>query len=325
MTQLNLNNVSWVRKYPVDTLQIYFASSLEIQDELTKKGYKVPMDKTRRIRTPVPIIYSNFRGWLTTPEPITIERLIPPEWYGKTPEDLKWERTEREGKEAFNLPPEEVYVDVGLDDRGFVYFKLDIKDYHLERASIRGVNPEKWNNWAMFYISAEYLDDLLSIFEDAYLPAQLYVVLEKQQGGKEKTYYASPIRGKSLGIPIANFSLCLGCFDLSLLYLRHKAIENGLSPDIVSNLRLRLEHSPELDVGLKVGVAKIEGKRPQIMFKLSSNTPMQIKGTLKPVIEGKARGRLIFCEHKSKAQVIVANARLVYSALLATKQKLSSL
>jgi len=320
-----LGNVKWIEKYPLDTLQIYFAGSLEIQDELIRAGYKVPADKTGKIKTPIPIIYSNSRGWISPSEPITIERLIPPEWYGKSPKDLKWIKTEFKGKEAYYISSEEIYVNIGIDNKGLVYFKLDIKDYHLERVSIRGVNPEKWNNWAMFYVSAEYFEDLINILENVIgnmAPIQLYPTLEKQQGGKEKTYYASMTKGKSLGIPIKYFNLCLGCFDLALDYLKFKAEENKLDPNIVNKLKLRLEYDPKIKTGLKIGVAKIEGKNPQIMFKLASDSPKQIKGVLKPVIEGKARGKLVQCDHKSKLQIIVADARYVFSALLATKEKL---
>ena len=93
----------------------------------------------------------------------------------------------------------------------------------------------------------------------------------------------------------------------------------------LNKLKLRLEYNPRINVGLKIGVAKIEGKRHQIMFKLASDTPIQIKGILKPKIEGKARGKLVCCDHKSKTQIIVAEAKYVYSALLATKPKLDLL
>ncbi|MDF2956583.1 MAG: hypothetical protein OD814_000205 [Candidatus Alkanophagales archaeon MCA70_species_1] len=324
----NLEGIKWVVKFPVDTLQIYFPCSLELQDELIKRGFKVPGDKSRKIKTPIPLIYSNFRGWLVQPEPITIERLIPPEWYGKTAKELGWKETISRGKTAYHLPQEEVWVNIGFDNNGLIHFKLDIRGYHLERTSIRGINPEKWNNWAMFYISAEYLDDLINTiakFLNVTLARKLYPILEKQQGGKEKTYYASPTRSKSLGIPVINYSLCLGCFDLALLYFKHKSIENNLNPDIVKELKLRITYEPTINAGLKVGIAKIEGKRPQIMFKLASNTPIQIKGILKPIIEGKARGNLCFCNHRSKTQLIIARALDIYSALSVTKQKLKDL
>lgn len=322
------NHIKWIARFPIDTLQIYFPCSLELQEELINKGFKVPADEERKIKTPIPLIYSNFRGWLSEPEPITIERLIPPEWYGKTANELGWKETIHYSKKAYYIPQEEVYVDIGIDNMNLIYFKLDIKGYHLERISIRGVNPEKWNNWAMFYISAEYLDKLVDIFANTINESsteKMRVILEKQQGGKEKTYYASLIHDKDLGIPIINYSLCLGCFDLSLLYLKYKLTEINLNQDIIKDLKLRITYKPNINAGLKVGVAKIKGKRAQIMFKLASNTPTQIKGILKPTIKGKARGSLQFCDHKSKLQLIVANAKDVYTALLLTKPKLRDL
>jgi len=331
MHSINLDSVNWIERYPADSLQIYFAGSLEIQQELTNVGYKVPSDKSKKIKTPVPLIYSNFRGWEITPEPITIERLIPPEWYGKTPSDLGWEETIHKGKRAYNLPQEEVYVDVGLDDKGLIYFKLEVEDYHLERTSIRQIGPEKWNNWVMFYINAEYLNDLMNIFENSFdnplridVGNELRIVSEKQQGGKEKTYYVSTTNKGSLGIPVVYYSFCLGCFDLSLDYFRFKAKENGLDPSVVNELKLRIEYDKSINTGLKVGVAKIVGKQPQIMFKLASNTPIEIKGILKDRITGKARGKLTFCDHRSKLQIIVADAKLIYSALELTQPKLKS-
>ncbi|MEM2619367.1 MAG: hypothetical protein QW356_07820 [Candidatus Hadarchaeales archaeon] len=321
-----LDEIEWLKEFPVDTLQIYFPCSLELQEELIKKGFKVPADISKKILTPIPIIYCNFRGWITQPEPITIERLIPPDWYGKNPQQLGWKDAGRyKGKQAYHLPPEEVYVRLGHEgDR--IYFKFEIHAYHLERTSIRGVNPEKWNNWMMFYLSADYIEELLGFLRHLTSRQRtLYPILEKQQGGKEKTYYASPVATKSLGIPVSYYSFCLGCFDESLSYFRRKAIQTNLKSNIVDQLRLRLEHKPTINSGLKVGVAKIEGKRKQLMFKLCSDTPIQISGILKPRIIGKARGELCPCDHTSKIQILSAKVVDVYSALLVTKPMLSKL
>ena len=80
--------VGSLRTYPVDSLQIYFPASLEIQEELISSGFYVPRSPDGRVLMPVPLIYSNFRGWLKPAEPITIERLIPPEWLGLAPSQL---------------------------------------------------------------------------------------------------------------------------------------------------------------------------------------------------------------------------------------------
>ena len=66
--------------FSVDTLQIYFPASLEIQEELINHGFKIPANESGKIKTPIPLIYANSRRWLKDEEPITIERLIPPEW-----------------------------------------------------------------------------------------------------------------------------------------------------------------------------------------------------------------------------------------------------
>lgn len=319
----NLNKIEWILELPVDSLQIYFPCSLELQSELITHGFKVPADRSGKIKTPIPLIYSNFRGWLKAPEPITSERLIPPEWYGKTPEELGWKpatHKNKKGAEAYCLPKEEVYVKIGTDEEGRIFFCFDIIGYHLERTSIRVMDPGKWRNWAMFYINAKELDEIVkTLVSICKQKKQFYPIFESKQDGKERTYYASPIKGESLGIPVVWYSLCLGCFDLSIDYLKHKAIENGLIPDIVQNLRLRIEYSPHVKAGIKVGVAKIEGKEKQLMFKLCSETPITIRGILKETIEGKARGELCFCDHTTKYQIISALAEDVLGAIEATK------
>ena len=330
-------NIRWVKRYPIDSLQIYFAASLELQEELIKYGFQVPASRDGKIKTPLPLIYSNFRGWIDEPEPLTDERLIPPEWYGRKIEDLGWTYLGTipvkrgravQRRKAFRLPQEEVYVNIGFDEEKRIYFKLDVKGYHLERISIRGINPGKWNNWVMFYLDASYLDEFLQLIQKEtgiFFSKHLNPIYESLQGGKERTYYASLVKHKGLGIPLESFSLCLGCFDLALDYLKYKAKENMLDSRIVDKLKLRLEYDQRINTGLKVGIAKIVGKRPQIMFKIASNTPLKIRGVLKPTIEGKARGRLKYCNHEYKDQIIVADAEWVYSALIVTKPKLRAL
>jgi len=227
---LNMKNITWIKSFEVDSLQIYFAASLEIQEELIASGFQVPAGKYKEIETPVPIIYANFRGWLKTPKPITIERVIPPEWLELNAKSLGWTENVYNNKRAFYFSPEEVYVDIGMDDEKNIYFKLDIIGYHLERTSIRGINPNKWNNWAMFYIPLSDLDELLKVLEDILgtikPPSQeLKVRKEKQQNGKEITYYVYVSDKAKVGIPIKYFSLCLGCFPLALRYLQMKTKE----------------------------------------------------------------------------------------------------
>jgi len=331
----NLSKDECIKRYPIDSLQIYFAASLEIQEELIKYGFYVPGDPSGKIKMPVPIVYANFRGWLKGPEPITIERLIPPIWIGTTDVRLGWTRTLKDGKEAYFLPKEEVYVDICVSGTTII-FDLIVKGYHLERTSIRGVNPEKWNNWAMFYIDINYADDLIDMLK-SYLSKNLHITLyitsikpqqEKQQGGKEVTYYVP--------VSVKDFELCMGCFDVVHRYLYIKAKEHCIlnplskicmnSDEIIKNLKLRLKYSSNVNTFAKVGVAKIVGKHPQIMIKLASTGPKKtIKGILKHMIEGKARGDLIYCNHEVKRQYIALDLIEFYRALLATKNYVDKL
>ncbi|GAB6945263.1 hypothetical protein [Vulcanisaeta sp. JCM 14467] len=322
-----------IGKYLIDSLQIYFSASLELQEELIKNGFYVPRSPDRKIKMPIPIIYSNFRGWLKTPEPITIERLIPPEELGLKPDDLGWTRTVKDGKTAYLIPPEKAYVEVYVKNNT-ISFDLNILGYHLERASIRGINPEKWTNWLMFYIDLKYIDEIIDALKNyVNINSQSQLNLpepekEIQQGGKEVTYYVK--------VPVRDFSVCMGCFDPVQKYLRKKAEEHcKLYPnlklcenpiDIINKLRLRLEYDPSTETFAKVGIAKISGKRPQIMVKLASMGPsITIRGVAKSEIKGKARGKLVYCGHKNRRQYIDLDLISFYKALLSTRDYVDKL
>jgi hypothetical protein len=327
----SLGRVTWIKRFPVDSLQIYFAASLEIQEELIRHEFFVPKSSKREIIMPIPLIYSNFQGWIKHKNPITMERLIPPEWFGYTPQQLHWREIRGDNKKAYEIPDEEVYVNIGVLNSKLV-FDLDIIRYHLERTSIRGINPEKWVNWIMFYISIEYIDELIDLLSNYLSRTKQEVfkslIREIQQNGKEITYYAQ--------VPVEDFSFCLGCFDLGLQYIYAKAIEHcQVKPSLVmcrniketvDSLKLRLKYNFSINTFAKVGIAKISGKRPQIMIKLASTGPIKtIQGILKPQIEGKARGELVYCDHKDRRQYVALSLNHFYTALVTSKSYIDRL
>jgi len=171
--------------YEVETLQIYFPASLELQEELIRAGFSVPKP------TPLPIIYANFRGWISEKPPITIERLIHPSRYVMSYVDLGWEKTIRGGKEAYLIPDERCLLDIELDE-GEREIKLIIKPetYHIERTSIRQIGPEKWSNWTMFYLNIKDILDLSERLLKVVKPPDdlcrrtMFITREVQQGGK---------------------------------------------------------------------------------------------------------------------------------------------
>ena len=302
--------------YDVETLQIYFPASLELQEELIKAGFKVPKP------TPLPIIYANFRGWISKKPPITIERLIHPSRYMKSYEDLGWEKTTKNGKEAYIIPDERCLLDVELNE-GREEIRLIIKPerYHIERTSIRQIGPEKWSNWAMFYLNIRDMMDLAEKLFEVVKPSDdlcgktIIITKEVQQGGKEETYFCGFKKGE--GIPVKDFSLCMGCFDHVISYLNNEISDEK----IVNTLKLRLNYTPEIGGFAKIGLARIEGKKPQFMFKLSS-FPIErsIKGLLKDVIRGKARGNLTYCTHENKIHYISLNPSFLSRAICCIKR-----
>jgi len=95
---------------------------------------------------------------------------------------------------------------------------------------------------------------------------------------KEVTYFVET--------PLRDFSLCLGCFSLAMRYLYVKAQEHCREyPDLqvckdldiaLKNLKLRLNYDHKRITFAKVDVAKITGKRPQIMIKLCLLIPKRV-------------------------------------------------
>lgn len=302
--------------YYVESLQIYFPASLELQEELINAGFSVPKP------TPLPIIYANFRGWLSEKPPITIERLIHPSRYGKRPSDLGWAKTIKDGKEAYVIPEERSTLKIELNET-MKEVRLVIKPekYHIERTSIRQIGPEKWSNWAMFYLNIRDILDLTeNLMDKVDLPQDLcrksmLITREVQQGGKEETYFCELERGK--GIPVKDFSLCMGCFDQVIDYL---ANEIG-NREIIKKLRLRLNYAPDIKGFAKIGLARIEGKMPQFMFKLASYSKEKaIKGILKDVIRGKSRGTLSYCSHEDKSHYITLDSAFFLRTLCCIKR-----
>lgn len=77
-------------------------------------------------------------------------------------------------------------MDVSISNDSII-FELDVKNYHLERTSIRGINPEKWKNWVMFYIDLKYVDEFINALRE-HIPAfenKTRVIREKQQGARK--------------------------------------------------------------------------------------------------------------------------------------------
>ena len=215
-----------VGEYDFESLQIYFNGSLEIQEEMIKKGFHVPLV------TPIPIIYGDMAGY----EDDRTERRAPkgailhPSKYGKTLEEMGWTASGRK----ITIPHEKAKLVLRFEKTDSTVllhftpkFEQDLPGYHLEKASYRGVNPTSWKNWAAFYMSSadlvKIVDDLTAKigFPKELCSKRVYLKHEKlpKGGGHEDTYFVS-FEKERYGIEPYSYSLCMGCWDYVMHYLR---------------------------------------------------------------------------------------------------------
>ncbi|MEM5867599.1 MAG: hypothetical protein QXG39_06735 [Candidatus Aenigmatarchaeota archaeon] len=326
-----------IGKYDLQSLQIYFNGSLEIQEELIKLGFHVPFI------TPLPIIYGDYGGYeaMVPQRGVLKPAAIHPKSYGKSLKEMGW----IELSDRFQLPPEFAQLELWLEEKNTSYdlhlvprFREDIPGYHLEKASYRvAANQEKWRNWAMLYTSVE---DLIRMVNDIankigfpknLCASSMYIAHEKlgKAGVCEDTYFVNFNKQKE-GIKEVKYSLCLGCFKLAMDYLKcesQKYQKTGLSKPDYQQAKLRIVSSPDIPVFIKLGLAKVEEKKPQFMIKLATSpkaTPKIIRGVGergKPIIiEGKPRGNLIFCDHSSQWNEIVMDAHIFLRAACSVRR-----
>ncbi|MFX0198238.1 MAG: hypothetical protein ACFFCW_19135 [Candidatus Hodarchaeota archaeon] len=323
-----------VGQYPLESLQIYFNSSLEIQEEMIKKGFYVPLV------TPLPIIYGDMAGYEDNRSSRTALKaaILHPSKYGKTLEAMGWTDTGRK----IVIPHEKAKLVLKLENtdlkpllRITPKFEPNLPGYHLEKASYRQINPTSWKNWAAFYISTT---DLVEIVDDLSVkigfPRKLHtkkVYLKREKlpkgGGHEDTYFMS-FDKERYGIQQYSYSLCMGCWNYVNDYLEHQVEEHERmklgKPN--KDVKLRLEKDPDVPVRLKIGLSKMTEKRPQFMIKFST-VPTALKTITgidrdgKPItIEGKPRGKCVSCAHKKRINELVLDAYEFLRVACATRR-----
>jgi len=318
----------------LESLQIFFNGSLEIQEEMIRNGFHVPLV------TPLPIIYGDMAGYEDNRSSRTALKaaILHPSKYGKTLEEMGWTAAGRK----IIVPHEKAKLVLKLektDSKSLLHFAPKFEPsspgYHLEKASYRGINPTSWKNWAAFYINTA---DLVKIVDDlsgkTSFPRELcsqkvYLKHEKlpKGGGHEDTYFVS-FDKERYGIEPYSYSLCMGCWDYAMDYLEqqieeHERMELG-KPNI--DVKLRLEKGSDVPVRLKIGLSKMTEKRPQFMMKFStvptaSKTIIGIDREGKPItIEGKPRGRCVSCDHKERINELVIGACQFLRVACATRR-----
>jgi len=289
---------------------------------MIKKRFHVPLV------TPLPIIYGDMTGYEDNRTSRTALKaaILHPTKYGKTFEEMGWTDA---GKKLI-VPHETAKLALTVEKKYAKYllhlspkFEPNVRGYHLEKASYRGVNPTSWKNWGAFYTNTA---DLIRIVDDISrkigFPKELcsepvYLTHEDlpKGGGHEDTYFVS-FNKKGYGIEPHFFSLCMGCWDYVMDYLTQQISEHvrlGL-PQPSLNVKLRLEKDANVPVRLKIGLSKMTEKKPQFMIKLSTvptalRTISGIDREGKPiVVEGKPRGKCVPCDHQDRTNEVLIDA-----------------
>lgn len=297
-------NIKTLGSYPLESLQIFFPASLEIQEELLKAGFRVPYDKESKIETPIPVVCAFNREMK-----IQKKRL------------LLANKFEEDGDFCV-LPKEEAFLNMSVYNDKYLSLAFALSAYHLERLTFTSVPPRLWRSWVTFYLNFENFEDLIGKLEKFIEKSlELPIAAENKKNGKEIAIYAYKGRFyRDLGIPVLSYNLNLGSLKLAKEYFRQKAKENGIKEDVLRFLKLGLRKEKRTKAGLRIGLTWKNGKPSRIFLKLTSDSPkIKINGLYGELV-GKSRGTLSNIEK----QEIVVRVDEFYSALLSVRNAFGS-
>ncbi len=281
----------------LERMQVFFPASLEIQEELLKAGFRVPYDRESKIKTPIPVVSSFLEG-----RSIRKERL------------LRASKAEENGK-YIKLPEEKAGMEISVNEKGFVTFRILPREYHLEELGFTSVPPRLWSTWASFSLNFESFESMVNMLEEYADEKPKGIYLASQSTGREIEVYGYKGRNaKNLGIPVFGYSIGMKGLMLAEDYFKEKAGENGVNPEVLRYLKLGVKKRKETKAGLKVGVVWSEGSPTRINLRLSTTAPkIRITG-LYGELTGKSRGEL----SDSSGWYFTAHANDLYWALMET-------
>ena len=287
-------NLKWeeLGVYKLESAQIFFPASLEIQEELLKAGFKVPYDKNSGVKTPIPVISAFSHG-----KEIRARNLLGSENHS--------------GNDIMVLPEEDAFLKVLLNGGGYLSFQVEFKNYHLEEMGFTSVPPRMWNTWASFSIPPSALEELMEKLRGLEEENNIYIDSLGRRGREIEIYAYKGRKYRELGIPVYSYYFGLKNFKLAWRYFEEKCHENGVERERLNFLKLGLRKNKETRAGLKVGVSWFEGQIRRVILRLGTNYPrIKIQG-LYGELWGKSRGKL----DTGETQFITVKASDFYGAL----------
>lgn len=284
--------------YELESFQVFFPASLEIQEELLKAGFKVPYDKEKGIATPIPVVVA-----FKTARKLRKDRLLKGRKIG-------------EDSNFVEIGSEKVLLKLLINEKGFLKLEFEVKTYHLEDLGFVRVPPRIWSTWASFSLSINVFEDISEKLEEFAneKPKGMYFA-SKSNGKTIEVYSYKGRKAKNLGIPVFGYNLSLESFELVREYLNEKAEQNRVNNEVLPYLKLGLKKRKETKAGLKVGIVWREGKAERITLKLSTTYPKIKIAGLYGELEGKSRGEL----SEEKEHFVIVHSNDFYWALLNAK------
>jgi hypothetical protein len=275
-----------VSSYTLDTLQIYFAWDDDLYTYLKERGF----GQSGFRRKTLPIIYSDNCESTTGVVERRRKYVIPPNYFGKTFEELGWKPTDKETEPI--IPSEKPKLTISLIDGNILKFRIKPQvngkeQYHLEYSTMAAFG-RLYTNWAILVLSINDFKDLisrlqeiLSIPDTDFIDVPIYE--EAKQAQREEMFFVK--------VPIASYKFSLGEF----LYAKDFLYMNGFSGKIPS---LIFKNEPpyleKMEPILKVGFVHtteeqgFEVRKPQIALKVAQDKittslrgkPTKVKGII---------------------------------------------
>jgi hypothetical protein len=287
-------------RYTLDTLQIFFSWDDDLYTYFKGRGLGSAGLGSRKL----PLVYTDNCESTAGLKERKRKYVIDPKFFGLTPEELGWKRTERETELVIPAEKPEVgitttrFSDTDLLSLSIITRVGGVEQYHLEYSSMSEFG-RIYKNWATFYLPLEQARDLadrLASFSDVAMDPQF--LEESKQAQREKFIYLS------VGVRKYNFSYS------GLDYAKRFFETNGVTGSLPS---LAYDDSDAvsrelMDPLLKIGIIQtksaegFEERKAQVAIKLSQ--PKMT--TTKRGVRGRAKGRIL--ENGESANFVVVGA-----------------
>ncbi len=276
-----------VGRYTLDTLQVFFSWDDDLYTYFKERGLGSSGLGSKKL----PLIYTDNCESTAGLKERKRKYVIDPRFFGSTPEELGWKRTQRETELVIPAEKPEMEITViGSGNTDLLSMNIvprvgGVEQYHLEYSSMSEFG-RIYKNWATFYLpfrQAKDLADRLARFSSTKLEFQF--LEESKQAQRERFSY--------LAVGVRKYNFSYSAFEYARRFFEMNGVKGPL-PSLMyedSDVVSRDLMDPLLKVGI-IHTKSVEGfeeRKPQVAIKLS-----QPKMTItKRGVRGRVKGRIL--------------------------------